>query len=151
MAADPTAFPVWHRDASEILDYRYQVNHPFYEVVERCINICQRMLRHPHAQRAFVALGEKLEKVHPEALASYEMSSKDTGNMEKKTKDFFGSILTNFPTVIVDYTLREADFMACHQRRAMSTAFDPRLEWISVNGQVSSNLAKFLKEALERG
>ena len=143
MAADPTAFSVWHRDEKENLDFRYPADHPFVKVVETCINICQKMLRHPDTQRAFVALGERLEKAHPGATASYE------GNMEKKTKDFFGILFTQFPTVIVGYTLREPNFMACTERPVLNTAFDPRLQWINVNGQVSSKLVEILTEVLE--
>lgn len=150
MADDFPAFAVWHRGTQGVLEYQYQANHPFYEVVERCILICHKMLQHPKTQRAFVALGEELEKVCPGALVSHEMNSTDTRNMEKKTKDFFGSIFTRFPAVIVDYTMREPDFMAYHKRRALNTAFDTRVQWISVNGQVSSVIVDLLTEVLEQ-
>lgn len=141
MAEDPTAFSVWHRNlGSAAVDFQYQAGQ-FYDVVEKCIKLCQSMLRHPDTQRAFVALGEEVKRLRPGAL----VNSKD---MEKKTKDFFGSIFTHFPTVIVDYTLREADYMGFHERQPMNTAYNPRLQWISVNGEVSSKLAHLLTEVL---
>ncbi len=109
------------------------------------------MLEHPDAQRAFVTLAEEFKNYKsPGAPPSYEINSKDTGDMEKYTKDFFENIFTRFPTMIVDFTLLEANFMACHDRRELDTAIHPRLQWISFNGQVSSKLAELLTEVLEQ-
>ena len=108
------------------------------------------MLEHPDVQRAFVTLAEEFKEARAGAPGSSKMKSKDTGNMEKDTKDFFASILTHFPTMIVDYSILEPGEEAFHIRRAVKTAFDPRLQSIHLNGKVSSKLAELLTEVLEQ-
>ena len=153
MAANSSAFSVWHRDDSGKVDFEYLADHPLYVVVERCIRICQTMLEHPDAQRAFVTLAEDFDKAYRGAPASSKISLKDRGEMEKKTQDFFGEIFTQFPVVIVDYTLREPDYMAFQFRREWdgteNMSFHPSRQCLLLNGQVSSTLAELQTEAYE--
>lgn len=134
MAANP-AFSIFQRDRAGDVDSRLPANVPLYTVVEKCLKNSLRMLEHPDVQRAFVTLAEEFKEARAGAPGSSKMKSKDTGNMEKDTKDFFASILTHFPTMIVDYSILEPGEEAFHIRRAVKTAFDLRLQSIHLNGK----------------
>ena len=74
--------------------------------------------------------------------------------MEKIIQYFFGEIFTQFPAVIVDYTLGEPDYMGFQFRREWdgtnNMSFHPSRQCLLFNGQVSSTLAELQTEALEQ-
>ena len=153
MAAPPTAFAVWHRDNYGIVDFQYPADSQIYSVVERCISICRKMLEHSEGQRAFVTLAERFDKAHRGSPAWYKTFLMDTPDMESITQGFFQKVFTRFPTVFVDYTVREPDNLAITPRHpwiGSDTAFELSRLCIMLNGQVSSKLAEFLTEMLEQ-
>ncbi|CAF9930842.1 MAG: hypothetical protein ALECFALPRED_004740 [Alectoria fallacina] len=153
MAAPPTAFAIWHRDNSGIVDFQYPAEAPIHSVVERCISICRKMLENSEGQRAFVTLAERVEKARRGSPAWYKTGLTDTADMESITQGFFQKVFTRFPTVFVDYTVREPDYLAItprYPRIGSDTAFEPSRLCIMLNGQVSSKLAELLTEMLEQ-
>ncbi|CAD6576939.1 MAG: hypothetical protein ASARMPREDX12_008058 [Alectoria sarmentosa] len=144
MAAAPTAFAVWHRDNYGIVDFQYPADSQIYSVVERCISICRKMLEHSEGQRAFVTLAERFDKAHRGSPAWYKTFLMDTADMESITQGFFQKVFTRFPTVFVDYTVREPDNLAITPRHpwiGSDTAFELSRLGIMLNGQRVGHMA----------
>ena len=99
------------------------------------------MLTQSRVRQAFARLANAYSQAHPEAWYLEDRSLRK--NMELVTIAFFKSILVEFPTVVVDYTMTSPSKMSSHARCAWDGQFEPCKQSIQINAKASEQQALF--------
>lgn len=121
--------------------YAYPTDDPLALVVVKSIQISLAMLTQSRVRQAFARLANAYSQAHPEAWYLEDRSLRK--NMELVTIAFFKSILVEFPTVVVDYTMTSPSKMSSHARCAWDGQFEPCKQSIQINAKASEQQALF--------
>lgn len=124
------------RDASYILEDN-PANSEEYTYLASAINIALGMMEHPQARASMAELAASLDVQRGSGRHLFPGGQADAKPL---INHFLGKVRGNFPIVVIDYTMTNADCLATHPRGVWHGKlgdFDPRHQMILVNGHVS--------------
>ena len=103
----------------------------------RSISTCKNLMMHPTARDAFEKIAQDYAAARPNNWFRVHQPPMTTNEV---TNTFLTKVLNTFPTVFIDYSLRNPDYGAYHSRRQWEENFEPKHQAISINGMVIETL-----------
>ena len=132
-------FIIYHRDENGKPDAKYHPNHAMATCVINSINICRDMLHTPEVRSAFKELATEYSILRPKAWFLQGPATEE--QMARLSEDFIDKVLTTFPYVFVDDSMKNPVRMAVHWRNKWDSDFKFSDQYITLNGLVSENWA----------
>lgn len=140
-AQNASDFIIYHVDKTGRPCGLYDPKDSMSTCVVNSINICRQMLKTDTVRTAFIEQATQYSKLQPGAWFSEQGPADTKKKMEALTDEFLGKVSVRFPSMFVDDSLHETEYMAVHWRHEWDGEFETSNQYISLNGEVRRNEA----------